>query len=75
MDIGRAIKHTMNENGVTDAQLARDCGLTAGYVSMLVNSKVNDMKLHRAYVIADYLGVSLEYLVELAMSYESENGQ
>lgn len=69
MDIGRAIKETMDTKNVKPAQLCKDLNLDAGYVSMLTNSKVKDMKLNRAYAIAKYLGVTVEYLVELAEQY------
>lgn len=69
MDIGRAIKETMDAKDVKPAQLCKDLHLDAGYVSMLTHSKVKDMKLNRAYAIAKYLGVTTDYLVELAESY------
>ncbi len=69
MDIGRAIKETMDAKGIKPAQMCKDLDLDAGYVSMLTHSKVKDMKLHRAYEIAAYLDVSIDYLVVLSEKY------
>lgn len=69
MDIGRAIKEIMEEQGIRPAQMCKDLNLDAGYVSMLTNSKVKDMKLNRALAIAKYLDVSIDYLAEKAQSY------
>lgn len=75
MDIGRAIKETMDAKGIKPAQMCKDLKLDAGYVSMLTNSKVKDMKLNRAYAIAKYLGVTVDYLAELAETYPDPNNR
>lgn len=69
MDIGRAIRDLMLFREVKPAQMCKDLDLDAGYVSMLTHSKVKDMKLGRAVMIARYLDIPIDHLVKIAESY------
>lgn len=60
MTLRERIKKLCKEKGCSVNQLEIDCGFGKGYVSKLDKSKPNSEKLQK---IADYLDVSLDYLM------------
>lgn len=60
MTLRERIKNLCKEKGCSVNQLEIDCGFGKGYISKLEKSKPNSEKLQK---IADYLGVSLDYLM------------
>ncbi|WP_278590269.1 helix-turn-helix domain-containing protein [Olsenella uli] len=70
MDIGRAIRNRAREAGVTQADLCRATGLSASYMSMLMNSKIEDPQVKKIYGIAHAMGSTVDELVELAEGYD-----
>lgn len=69
MDIGRAIRDRAKEAGITQAELCRVTGLSDGYMSMLMNSKIDDPQVKKVYAIAHALGCTVDDLVRLAEGY------
>lgn len=60
MTLRERIKNLCQQEGISANQLEKDCGFAKGYVSKLDKSTPNSEKLQK---IADYLGVSLDYLM------------
>lgn len=54
------IKALCKKKGVSLSRVERDCGFARGYLSKLESSTPNAKKLQ---VLADYFGVSLDYLL------------
>lgn len=60
MTLRERIKDLCKKNGISVNKLEMDCGFGKGYISKLDKSAPNSEKLQK---IADYLGVSLDYLM------------
>jgi transcriptional regulator with XRE-family HTH domain len=60
MDFSGAARRLMRERGLSQAELSRKSGLSTAYVSQMVNGKVKDPSLRKAWAISDALGVSLD---------------
>lgn len=56
------VQKLMDEQCVTQADLARMTGMTTSNVAYLVNGKTKDPRLSSVMLIANALGVSLNYL-------------
>ncbi|WP_198009648.1 helix-turn-helix domain-containing protein [Olsenella profusa] len=69
MDIGRAIRDKAREAGVTQAELCRATGLSDGYMSMLMNSKIDDPQVKKVHAIAHAMGCTVDELIALAERY------
>ena len=67
MDLKERIKELCREKEISMNQLERDLSFGKGYISKLGKSSPNAIKLQK---IADYFGVSLEYLMN---GEENEN--
>lgn len=70
MNVGAAIRELMNERGMRSIDLCRASGISAGYLSMVLNSKISDPSLLRVKMMANALGVTVDEIVELADKYE-----
>lgn len=60
MTIKERIKELCRNRGVTAAKLERECGFANGYISKLDKSTPTTKNIQK---IADYFGVSVEYLM------------
>lgn len=61
MDLKERIKELCKEKGISLNKLEADCGVAKGYISKLDKSSPSVATIQR---IADYLGVSLDYLIK-----------
>lgn len=52
----------MDKRGITQADLARMTGMTTSNIAYIVNGKTKDPRFQSVLLIADALGVSLNYL-------------
>lgn len=59
-EFGAVIYELLGERGMTQAELARDSGLSTGYIAQLVTGLIKNPTLTKAFAIADALGVSLQ---------------
>lgn len=59
MDQVALVKSLCEQQGISMAKLERDCGFANGYIRAL---KKGTLPTDRAKTIADYFGVSLDYL-------------
>lgn len=57
---GKAIQAIMERKGISQHELAVAVGCSDAYISMLLNDKIEDLKLSRAIEIADAMGVTLD---------------
>lgn len=64
-NISENIQRALDENGMTQADLARRTGLSTAVVSQIVSGKTKDPRLSNVIAIANALGVSLDYLAGL----------
>lgn len=53
----------LNRKGITPYQLAKDTGLYSGFVTDLKKGRQKSMSSAKAEIVANYLGVSAEYLL------------
>ena len=60
--LAERIQHAMDEQEITQADLARMTGMTTSNVAYIVNGKTKDPRFQSVLLIADALGVSLNYL-------------
>jgi len=60
--LAERIQKAMDERGVTQADLARMTGMTTSNMAYIVNGKTKDPRLSSVMLIAEALGVSLNYL-------------
>jgi transcriptional regulator with XRE-family HTH domain len=60
--IGANIQLILDMKGMTQADLARKSGLSTAVVSQIVSGKTKDPRLSNVVMIANALGVSLDYL-------------
>jgi putative transcriptional regulator len=56
------IQQAMDKRGITQADLARMTGMTTSNIAYIVNGKTKDPRFQSVLLIADALGVSLNYL-------------
>ena len=56
------IQQAMDKHGITQADLARMTGMTTSNIAYIVNGKTKDPRFQSVLLIADALGVSLNYL-------------
>ena len=60
--LAERIQYAMDKRGITQADLARMTGMTTSNVAYIVNGKTKDPRFQSVLLIADALGVSLNYL-------------
>ncbi len=72
MNAGLAIKTIAEEKGMRAVDICTATGLSDAYISMLLNGKINDPKLDRVYLISQALGVSIDYIVQVANEFEDQ---
>lgn len=56
------IQQAMDKRNITQADLARMTGMTTSNIAYIVNGKTKDPRFQSVLLIADALGVSLNYL-------------
>lgn len=56
------IQQAMEKRSITQADLARMTGMTTSNIAYIVNGKTKDPRFQSVLLIADALGVSLNYL-------------
>lgn len=56
------IDQLLSERGITGAQLSADLGMSRSFMTELRKGRAKSIKLETAQKIADYFGVSLDYL-------------
>ncbi|QWT17796.1 helix-turn-helix domain-containing protein [Collinsella sp. zg1085] len=66
MNFGKAVRRRAAELGLSQTQLCLMTGISNAYMSMLMNSKIDDPRIGRVAVIAHALKLSLDELVERA---------
>lgn len=64
--LAERIQHVMEQRGITQADLARMTGMTTSNVAYIVNGKTKDPRFQSVLLIADALGVSLNYLAGIS---------
>ena len=65
MEYGKALRLILREVDMSQADLARRIGTSTAYVSQLCSGKIKEPSLTHAYDIADALGVTIDYFVQL----------
>lgn len=65
MEYGKALRLILREVDMSQADLARRIGTSTAYVSQLCSGKIKEPSLTRAFEIADALGVTADYFVQL----------
>lgn len=65
MEYGKALRLIFREVDMSQADLARRIGTSTAYVSQLCSGKIKEPSLTRAFEIADALGVTADYFVQL----------
>lgn len=60
-EIAFKIKQSAKDKKITIRQLLEECNLNVNYISQFANGR--DMTVGNLYSIADYLGVSIDYLL------------
>jgi len=60
--LSERIQYAMDKRGITQADLARMTGMTTSNIAYIVNGKTKDPRFQSVLLIADALGVSLNYL-------------
>ena len=60
--LAERIQKVMDDRGMTQADLARETGITTSNIAYIVNGKTKDPRLQSVMSIAAALGVSLDYL-------------
>ena len=70
MDIGMALKTIAAERGIRNADICRALPhVSDAYLSMLFSSKIGDPQFSRVQEISEVLGVSLDYVSNLAKQF------
>lgn len=67
--LAQRIQKAMDEQNITQADLARMTGMTTSNVAYIVNGKTKDPRLQSVMLIANALGVSLDYLAGNRVNY------
>lgn len=62
MELKDRIAYAMKSKGLKQADLCRMTGMTSSKISQLLNGKTYDPRLSTAILLADALGVSLDWL-------------
>lgn len=60
--LSERIQYAMDKRNITQADLARMTGMTTSNIAYIVNGKTKDPRFQSVLLIADALGVSLNYL-------------
>ena len=64
--LAERIQYAMDKQGISQADLARMTGITTSNITYIVNGKTKDPRFQSVLLIADALGVSLNYLAGIA---------
>lgn len=64
--LAERIQYVMEQRGITQADLARMTGMTTSNIAYIVNGKTKDPRFQSVLLIADALGVSLNYLAGIS---------
>jgi transcriptional regulator with XRE-family HTH domain len=62
MTVGERIRHLREQQGLSQAALARTLGASTMAINLLENGTTHAPHIERLIAIADLLGVSLDYL-------------
>jgi transcriptional regulator with XRE-family HTH domain len=58
------LKHLIAQEGISEAELSRRCGVTQPMINRIVNGRTNNPKLKTLLRISRYFGISISALVE-----------
>lgn len=72
MQLSRALKEIAEEKGIKQADICRATGLSDAHISQMFSGKIKDPKASIIYKVAHALGVTVDELIELSESYESD---
>jgi transcriptional regulator with XRE-family HTH domain len=61
--MGARLKRLRDEKGISQQELARQCGVTQATISRLESGELQDMQTSTARRLARALGVSVDYLI------------
>lgn len=62
-DLYKIIEDLLKEKGVSGAQMSRDLGMSRSFMTELRKGRAKSVKMETAQRIADYFGVSVDYLL------------
>lgn len=63
-DMYKKIDELLSQKGISGAKMSADLGMSRSFMTELRKGRAKSVKLETAQKIADYLGVSLEYLLD-----------
>ena len=63
-DMYKKIDEILTQKGISGAKMSNDLGMSRSFMTELRKGRAKSVKLETAQKIADYLGVSLEYLLD-----------
>ena len=63
-DMYKKIDELLTQKGISGAKMSNDLGMSRSFMTELRKGRAKSVKLETAQKIADYLGVSLEYLLD-----------
>lgn len=78
MTLGEIIKQYLDENGLSQRQFAQQCGVSYGYISMIVRGanpstgKPLKLSINKVSAIADGMGLTLDTLLREADDFPLE---
>jgi len=62
-DMYKIIDELLKENGITGARMSKDLGMSRSFMTELRKGRARSVRAETAEKIADYLGVSINYLL------------
>ena len=63
-DMYKKIDELLTQKGISGGKMSADLGMSRSFMTELRKGRAKSVKLETAQKIADYLGVSLEYLLD-----------
>ena len=63
-DMYKKIDELLTQKGISGSKMSNDLGMSRSFMTELRKGRAKSVKLDTAQKIADYLGVSLEYLLD-----------
>lgn len=65
MTYGDVLAHVIADSGMTRAEVARRAGIGRSQITDLTNGRIMEPSISKAKAIADALGVTVQYFIDL----------
>ena len=64
MNVGKNIQYTLAKKGIKAYKMAKEVGISQGYIYDILNGKNKNPGIYTVKKIADYLGVTVDELLK-----------